>query len=141
MNINTAHIAGRVTKKPELRALPSGIKITTFSIATNYVYKKESGEKVEEVEFHNIVSFGRQAETIAQYVEQGQVLYIEGRIKTESWEKDGIKKQRTTIIANNFQFGERAKNSPRSSDNNVGKDWEKIDNPTDEDLSVEDIPF
>lgn len=133
MNINTAHIAGRVTKKPELRKLPSGSSICTFSLATNHVYKKESGEKIEEVEFHNIVTFGKTAETIAQYVEQGQVLYVEGRIKTEKWEKDEVKHNKTTIIAEKFQFGERSKNSTPRTESTTEIE-EEVD-------GSEDIPF
>jgi len=139
MNINTVHIAGRVTKKPELRALPSGSKVCSFSIATNYVYKDQAGNKKEEVEFHNITSFGKTAETIAQYVVQGQVLYVEGRIKTDSWEKDGVKHYKTNIIANNFQFGAK----PKGSESIVPTDInEETNTEVDEDnIADEDIPF
>lgn len=139
MNINTVHIAGRVTKKPELRALPSGSKVCSFSIATNYVYKDQAGNKKEEVEFHNITSFGKTAETIAQYVVQGQVLYVEGRIKTDLWEKDGVKHNKTNIIANNFQFGAK----PKGSENTVPTDTnEDTNTEVDEDnIADEDIPF
>lgn len=138
MNINTVHIAGRVTKKPELRALPSGSKVCSFSIATNYVYKDQSGNKKEEVEFHNITSFGKTAETIAQYVVQGQVLYVEGRIKTDSWEKDGIKHYKTNIIANNFQFGAK----PKGNEVRPETESENENTEVDEDnIADEDIPF
>jgi single-strand DNA-binding protein len=138
MNINTVHIAGRVTKKPELRALPSGSKVCSFSIATNYIYKDQSGNKKEEVEFHNITSFGKTAETIAQYVVQGQVLYVEGRIKTDSWEKDGIKHYKTNIIANNFQFGAK----PKGNEVREETESENENTEVDEDnIADEDIPF
>ncbi len=138
MNINTAHIAGRVTKKPELRATPSGAKVCSFSIATNYVYKTQAGEKIEEVEFHNCTAFGKTAETIAQYVMQGQVLYVEGRIKTDTWEKDGIKRNKTNIIVNNFQFGQKPNGTKNAYDQSTESD-ESQDVESD-DLEDE-IPF
>ena len=81
MNLNKAQVIGRVTRKPEAKALPNGTSVTSFSIATNRVYKKD-GEKVEETDFHNIVAFAGLADTIAQYVVKGQELFIEGRIRS-----------------------------------------------------------
>ena len=153
MNINQANICGRVTKKPELRVLPSGNNVTKFSIATNYTYKDQSGTKKEETEFHNVVAFGKTAETICQWVEKGQELYVQGRIKTNTWEKDGEKKYVTEIIIENFQFGQKPKNDnqpykPQSVteadyghvvENKVGG-FDEIDYP-EENPNLEDIPF
>ncbi len=108
MYINKAIIAGNVTRDPELRSLPSGIKLATFSVATNRFWRDAtSGERKEMAEYHNIVVFGRQAENCAQYVKKGSQVCLEGRIQTRSWEQDGQKKYRTEIIAENVQFGSR----------------------------------
>src|SRR3989344_3630638 len=107
MYINKAIVFGNLTRDPELRALPSGAQVCSFSIATNRTYKKADGTKQEEVEFHNIVVFGRQAENCAQYLKKGSTAYVEGRIKTRSWEKDGVKHYKTEINADTVQFGPR----------------------------------
>lgn len=107
MYLNKAFIYGNLTRDPEVRSLPSGIQVTSFSIATNRVWKDKDGAKQENVEFHNIVVFGRQAETSAQYLKKGSSALIEGRIQTRSWEADGQKKYRTEIVADRVQFGPR----------------------------------
>lgn len=107
MNINKVFLYGNLTRDPELKALPSGSQVAEFAVATNRVYKDKNGAKQEEVDFHNIVSFGRQAEVIAQYLKKGRPIFIEGRIRTRSWEaKDGTgKRYKTEIVLEQFQFG------------------------------------
>lgn len=113
MNLNKTMIIGRLTREPELKALPSGSKVCSFGMATNRVWKNEQGEKQEAVEFHNIVAFGRQAELIAQYVGKGDLFFVEGRNQTRTWEdKDtGKNMYRTEIIVENMQFAPRGSNS------------------------------
>ena len=82
MYINKAMVFGNLTRDPELRALPSGGQVCSFGLATNRVYKKADGTKQEEVEFHNIVMFGKLAELCGQYLKKGSSAYIEGRIQT-----------------------------------------------------------
>jgi len=108
MNINKAMIYGNLTRDPELRALPSGGSVCSFSIATNRVYKKADGTRAEEVAYHNVVVFGRTAETCAQYLKKGSSAYVEGRLQTRSWDKDGQKQYRTEIVAETVQFGPRS---------------------------------
>ncbi|MBI2097711.1 MAG: single-stranded DNA-binding protein, partial [Candidatus Vogelbacteria bacterium] len=86
MYLNKAIIIGNLTRDPELKALPSGTKVTTFGVATNRVFKNKNGEKQEEVQFHNIVVFGTQAEIVNQYLKKGQTVLVEGRIQTRSWD-------------------------------------------------------
>lgn len=107
MYLNKVYLYGNLTRDPEMKSLPSGSKVTQFSLATNRVYKDQAGNKQEQVEFHNIVVFGRQAETSAQYLKKGQGVLIEGRIQTRSWDDKttGEKKYRTEIIADAVQFG------------------------------------
>ena|SRR3990167_6805774 len=136
MNLNKCQIIGRVTKDPELKTLPSGSAVTNFSLATNRTYKDKDGEKKEEVEFINCVVFGKAAETIAQYVRKGSLLYVEGRIQTRSWEgTDGKKNYRTEIVVENFQFGPKSANTERPAE--VA---DPIEAPQ-EDVNVDDIPF
>src|SRR3990172_8419714 len=107
MYLNKAIIIGNLTRDPELKALPSGSQVTSFSVATNRVWKDKNGAKQESVDYHNIVVFGRQAETVAQYLKKGSSALVEGRMQTRSWEDktSGEKKYRTEVIADRTQFG------------------------------------
>jgi single-strand DNA-binding protein len=104
MNLNKVIIAGRITKDPEKRASNSGVSITTFSVATNHKTKDK-----EQVEFHNVVAFSGTADAIANYMKKGNEILVEGRLQTSSWEKDGVKKYKTEIIAEKVEFGSRPK--------------------------------
>ena len=100
MNLNKAFVLGNVTRDPEVRALPSGQQVTSFSIATNRFYTTGSGEKKTEAEFHNIVCCGKLADISARYLNKGSLILIEGRIKTRNWVNTaGVKQYRTEIIA------------------------------------------
>ena len=151
MYLNKVMIIGNLTRDPELKSLPSGVKVTSIGLATNRSWKKEDGSKQESTEFHNAVAFGKPAELIAQYCRKGSSLYIDGRLQTRSWDgTDGQKKYRTEIVVENFQFGPRASgaggdgqshSSDRSSSNpHQPKESEAIEYPT-EDINAEDIPF
>ncbi len=108
MNLNKVFILGNVTRDPEARALPSGQQVTSFGIATNRFYTDQAGVKKQDVEFHNIVAFGKLADTISRYVTKGSLILIEGRIKTGSWmNASGVKQYKTEIIAENLQLGPR----------------------------------
>ncbi len=106
MYLNKAYIIGNLTRDPEMKALPSGMNVTSFSLATNRTWKDQSGAKQESTDYHNIVVFGRQAETTAQYLKKGSSALVEGRIQTRSWDgQDGKKQYRTEIVAERIQFG------------------------------------
>ena len=153
MYLNKVYLYGNLTRDPEMKSLPSGSKVTQFSLATNRVYKDQDGNKKEQTEFHNIVVFGRQAETSAQYLKKGQGVMIEGRIQTRSWDDktSGEKKYRTEIIADGVQFGPKtggapsgegyqaqpAKSSPVPS---TVPELDTIDYG-DSNINVDDIPF
>ena len=109
MYLNKVMIVGNLTKDPELKQLPSGSSVANFSVATNRTWKDSNGAKQEDVEYHNIVIFGKMAETVAQYMRKGSQLMIEGRLQTKMWEKDGVKKYRTEIVAESVQFGSKPK--------------------------------
>ncbi len=145
MYLNKAMIYGNLTRDPEMKSLPSGMQVTSFSIATNRVYNDRDGKRQEQVEYHNIVVFGRQAETSAQYLKKGSAAYVEGRLQTRSWDKDGVKQYRTEIVADRVQFGPRnegggnyqaANSAPAQQDNApVMPDYPN------EEINPEDIPF
>lgn len=148
MYLNKVLLIGNLTRDPELKALPSGLKVASFSIATNRVFKDKEGKTQESTEYHNIVVFGRQAETSAQYLKKGQSTLIEGRLQTRSWDQDGTKKYRTEIIADRVQFGPKSggnssSNTFANKDEGADKlpdDNAAIDYPEDE-INPDDIPF
>jgi single-strand DNA-binding protein len=144
MYLNKAFIIGNLTRDPELKALPSGTKVCSFAIATNRIYKDKDGSRKESTEYHNVVSFGRQAELIGQYLKKGSQALVEGRLQTRSWESDGVKKYRTEIVADTVQFGSRPNGTKKSEGETVTADAPeeggKIDYPAEE-ISPDDIPF
>ncbi|MBU0647970.1 single-stranded DNA-binding protein [Patescibacteria group bacterium] len=96
---------GNLTRDPELKYTPNGQAVASFGIATNRRWTTPEGDRREEAEFHNMVVWGRQAEVINQYLKKGQPIFVEGRLKTNNWEgADGIKRSRTEIILESFQF-------------------------------------
>jgi single-strand DNA-binding protein len=149
MYLNKAFVFGNLTRDPELRAMPNGMNVCNFSIATNRVFTGRDGKKQEQAEFHNIVVFGRQADVVNQYLKKGGSALVEGRIQTRSWEgKDGEKKYRTEIVADRVQFGPRSSGSGgRRSEEGAPEHEEtpsgggsSIDYPKD-DINPDDIPF
>ncbi len=152
MYLNKAMVFGNLTRDPELRALPSGMNVCSFSVATNRVYKDRDGKKQEQTDFHNIVVFGRQADTVAQYLKKGSSAFVEGRMQTRSWEgKDGEKKYRTEIVADRVQFGPKGGGARSTGGGRGGEDQSApdeapsgggagIEYPKD-DINPDDIPF
>lgn len=103
--LNKAMIIGHAGKDPTTAALPSGLVVTEFSLATTESWKdKQTGEKKEATEWHNVKLFGKVAEIAADYVRKGTLVYIEGKIKTRMWEKDGAKHYKTEIHADQLQL-------------------------------------
>lgn len=145
MYINKAMIYGNLTRDPEMKALPSGMNVTSFSIATNRVYNDRDGKRQEQVDYHNIVVFGKQADTVNKYLKKGSGAFVEGRLQTRSWDKDGQKQYRTEIVADRVQFG------PRSGEGNTGSSTNSTPQPDmggsvlpeypEEEINPEDIPF
>jgi single-strand DNA-binding protein len=148
MYLNKAIVIGNLTRDPEMKSLPSGIQVTSFGVATNRVWKDKNGAKQESADFHNIVVFGRQAETVAQYLRKGSSVLIEGRMQTRSWDgPDGKKNYRTEIVADRVQFGPRG-SGPGATAAPVSKSDVKADAPPmetieypEESINLDDIPF
>jgi single-strand DNA-binding protein len=144
MYLNKAFIFGNLTRDPELRALPSGMNVCNFSLATNRVFTGKDGKKQEQTDFHNIVVFGRQADTVNQYLKKGASCLVEGHIQTRSWEKEGQKQYRTEIVADRVQFGPRGSGGGGRRDEAAPAEESSagpgIDYPKD-DINPDDIPF
>lgn len=146
MYLNKAMIYGNLTRDPEMKALPSGMNVTSFSLATNRVYNDRDGKRQEQTDYHNIVVFGRQAETVNQYLKKGSGAFVEGRMQTRSWEKDGQKHYRTEVVADRVQFGPRSgggEGAPAAAAAPAGNDEKAPAAPEypEEDINPEDIPF
>ena len=158
MYLNKVYLIGNLTQDPEFKALPSGSSVASFSLATNRTWTDKQGQRQETAEYHNIVAYGKQAETITQYLKKGSLLFVEGRLQTRSWEaQDGQKKYRTEIIVDTFQFGpkgsgtgtaisqSRPTNTPHSSPKSAPASSQQEELPTvnlDEDeIDLEEIPF
>src|SRR6056297_441859 len=116
--LNKAILIGRLGKDPEIRYTQDGRAVANFTIATNEEWKdKNTGEKKERTEWHRIVAFGRLGEICGEYLTKGRQTYIEGRMQTRSWEKDGVTRYTTEIVANNMQMlGGQRQAEPVSSD-------------------------
>ncbi|OGZ10523.1 MAG: hypothetical protein A3D67_03190 [Candidatus Lloydbacteria bacterium RIFCSPHIGHO2_02_FULL_51_22] len=157
MYINKAFIFGNLTRDPELRSLPSGQAVANFAVATNSQWRDKDGNKKENTEFHNVVTFGKQAELVSQYLRKGGSVFVEGRLQTRSWDDaSGAKKYRTEIVADKIQFGPRGVGgsaggtgggsgggAPKAAgvkDKEGGEALETIEYPEEEN-KVDDIPF
>jgi single-strand DNA-binding protein len=109
MNLNKVFLLGNLTSDPELRNLPSGQQVCNFGMATNKTWTdRETGEKKQKAEFHNIVAWRNLATIASQYLKKGGLVFIEGHLSTRNWEdSSGVKKYKTEIIADNLQLGPR----------------------------------
>lgn len=160
MNLNKVFILGNLTRDPELRQTPSGQNVATFGVATNRAWTDRSGVKQTQVEFHNIVVWGRLAEIASQYLAKGRLVFIEGRMNTRAWQdQSGQKRNRTEIVAETMQLGPRPTGTtgqftPHAPQQNITQDMqqneilpevqlEDFGEPMkeNEEVKVENIPF
>lgn len=104
-SFNKVLLMGNLTRDPELRYVPSGTAVATFTVAVNRVYTSQAGEKKEEVSFIRIVVWGRRAEVCGEYLSKGSPVFVEGRLQSRSWEgQDGQKRSTIEVVADNVQF-------------------------------------
>jgi single-strand DNA-binding protein len=144
--VNKVILVGRLGKEPEVRSLDNGAMVANFSIATSESYKdRTTGEKKEVTEWHNIVLWRGLAEIAQKYVHKGDLIYIEGKLRTRSWEKDGVTRYTTEVVADNMtMLGSRGGGGGNSS-NEVGSrsaeraSTESYTAPADN--STDDLPF
>lgn len=148
MNFSKTIAVGRLGRDPEMKALASGQPVCSFSLAVSRVWLKE-GEKQEETEWFNVVFFGKQAETISKYCQKGSMLLVEGRMKTRSWDKDGVKQYRTELIGDTFQLPPKDQDGRADDYESQSTPSEKAPRSTmpdlpdypEEEINPEDIPF
>lgn len=148
MSVNKAILVGRLGRDPETRYLDQNVATTTFSIATSETYKKD-GERFEKTEWHNIVTWRGLAEVAAKYLKKGSQVYVEGKIRTRSWDdKDGNKRYTTEIVADEMRMldpkGEGNPNSAQagaqpSGNQNVSQPAKPAAAPVDD--IDDDLPF
>ncbi|MGN6186828.1 MAG: single-stranded DNA-binding protein [Thermoanaerobaculia bacterium] len=107
--INKVILVGRLGKDPEIRSTPSGTSVARFTVATDERFTDRNGEKQERTEWHNITAWGKLGEICGQYLRKGKLVYIEGSIRTDSWDdkESGQKKYRTEIVANTMKMLDR----------------------------------
>lgn len=163
MDLNKVMLIGRLTANPEGRTTPQGVTVTSFSIATNRVWKDQQGNQQDRVEYHNIVTWRRLAEICAQYLSKGRQVYIEGHLQTRTWDDtDGKKNYRTEVVADNMIMLGNRNDAQTPAHTDTQTDSQPTDKPatpqtedvqkepaqvaapatvSDEEISIEDIPF
>jgi len=145
MNLNKAFVLGRLTRDPESRNLPSGQPVAYFGLATDRFFTDKSGQKQQQVEFHNIVLFGKLAEIASQYLSKGSLVLIEGRLQTRTWQDSaGTKKYRTEIVAQSLQLGPKTANKiapPAAAPEQESPQQEEIPIIEEKEIDIKDIPL
>lgn len=146
--VNKVILVGRLGKDPEVRNLDNGVSVANFTMATSETYKdRTTGEKKETTEWHNIVLWRGLAEVSQKYLHKGDLVYIEGKLRTRSWEKDGVTRYTTEIVADNMTMlgsrGASGNSGGASSDygsrNTERTPSESYSGPADN--STDDLPF
>lgn len=154
MNVNKVFLIGRLTADPQLRTTPQGQSVTTFGVATNRTWVNKQGQRQEDVQFHNVVVWGRQAEVATQFLKKGSMVYVEGRLQNRNWQdKQGQRRTTTEIVSERLQLGPRAMgtmgggvpSAPRPATQGVDEaakeELPEINIEEGEEIKPEDIPF
>jgi len=154
LNVNRATILGNATRDAEFRTTPNGRSVASFAVATNRRWNdRETGETKDEVQYHEIVVWGKLAEIVRQVVSKGTKVYVEGRLQTRSWEgQDGVKREKTEIIADNVISLSPKGSSYSGSDDTSGDNQDSASSPKtsktkneskgiEEDINLDEIPF
>lgn len=119
MSINAVFLSGNLTRDPELRTTPGGKQVASFSVATN--------EGKDKTEFHNCIAWEKTAEIVAQYCRKGNRIAVQGRLQTRKWEKDGITRYATEIVASNIDLPPKGSNSDREPNEGLAQAAQAID--------------
>lgn len=134
-SLNKVQLIGHLGKDPELKYTPSGVAVANFSVATNESWKDQEGNVQERTEWHNIVAWRKLAEICGEWLKKGKRVYIEGRLQTRSYEKDGVKKYMTEIVADDLIMLDGG--APRAAAEHDGAPL-PAENPA---ASDKDLPF
>lgn len=138
--VNKVILIGNLGKDPEIRQLETGVKVASFSMATTESYKGKDGNRVDQTEWHNIVLWRGLAEVAEKYLKKGNTVYVEGKIRTRSWEdKEGNKRYTTEIIGDNMTMigGRKDQENGHTSNSTAALEQPEI-NPSQE---ADDLPF
>lgn len=103
-SVNTVTLLGNVTYDPEVKTLSGGQTVCNFGLATNRVWRDAKGEKRELPEFHNLVAWGKLGNACGEYVRKGRPMFVQGHLKTHTWDKEGIKHYKTDVVLDNVVF-------------------------------------
>ena len=146
MDLNKVQIIGNITQDVELRQTPNWQNVTTLSIATNRNWTDSTGNRQEQVEFHNVVLWWKLAEIAWQYLSKWKKVYIEWRLQTRNWEaQDWTKRYRTEIVWENMIMlspaWEKNNNFNSTPANNSTASAKKVKTEAEEDISIDDLPF
>lgn len=115
--VNKVILVGNLGKDPEMRHLEGGTAVANFTLATSETYKDKNGQRVEQTEWHNIVVWRNLAEIAEKYLKKGSTIYLEGKLRTRSWEdKDKVKRYTTEIVADTFTMLGKKENSNSTTD-------------------------
>lgn len=147
--LNQASVIWNVTAEPEIRTTPNGHKVATFSMATNRKYKDSAGVKVEETDYHNVVCWQGLADIVERFVGKGKKIFIQGRMKTRSWDDTNwTKRYRMEIIADSLELLSGPNKNAEHDQGDAIDDVQVPPTPAkrtkkvwDESISIEDIPF
>lgn len=153
-SVNSVTIIGNLGRDPELRYLPSGDAIANIAVATSYKSKdKNTGETKEHTEWHRISFFGRMAEIVGQYMKKGSSIYVQGRLQTRKYQKDGQDHYATDIVAENMQFldkrdggdqGQQQRQAPQQNQQRQAQPAQQrapARSFADDGIDADDIPF
>lgn len=142
MSVNKVILVGNVGRDPETRHLDKDVAVSNFSLATTENYTAKTGEKVSNTEWHNIVAWRGLAEVVEKYVKKGSQLYIEGRLKTRNYEKDGIKHYTTEIYADTIQLlGKREGQAEVPGQQTQTEQIQSVSEPDFSQPEEDDLPF
>jgi single-strand DNA-binding protein len=157
-NLNKVLLIGRLTRDPETRATGGGNSVVSFGLAVNRTYtKRDSGERVEETCFVDVEAWGRTGETIARYMKKGRQIFVEGRLKFDTWEREGQRRSKLSVVCDTFQFidsqgggggdggggGGQRRDQSQGGDQNQGRAAPvgARETPQDDYNDADDIPF
>ena len=160
-DFNQAIVMGNLTRDPELRSTPSGQSVASFAVATNRSWQDPSGERRDAVEYHDVVAWGKLGELASNYLSKGRKVLVVGRLQTRAWEgNDGVKRQKTEIVATDINFVDRMNAGGGGDDAGFNQDPDatvnaapakktdakktedvKIEDMGEGDINLDDIPF
>ncbi|KAB2924909.1 MAG: single-stranded DNA-binding protein [Bacteroidetes bacterium] len=137
-SLNKVQLIGNLGKDPELKYTPSGVAVATFSVATSESWKDQEGNQQEKTEWHNVVAWRKLAEIVGEYLKKGKKVYIEGKLQTRSYEKDGVKRYMTEIVADQMIMLDSGGGSGRGS---AGSSMSEPSHTSSDAPKDDDLPF